>query len=82
MKFANSVKVRSEKFGSVVFETLRERVFVSNSAGADILKLVDDGKTKEEIVAELSDKYDGNENTIKNDIAEYFACLEQNNLLA
>ncbi|MBI2091589.1 MAG: PqqD family protein [Deltaproteobacteria bacterium] len=82
MKFANSVKVRSEKFGSVVFETLRERVFVSNTTGADVLKLIEDGKTKEEIIADLSAKYDGNESTIKNDIAEYFACLEQNNLLA
>jgi hypothetical protein len=39
MQFEKHVKVRQEKFGSVMFETLREKIFVTNETGAEILRL-------------------------------------------
>lgn len=82
MVFARHVKVRNEKFGSVVFETLKEKVYVTNKTGADILKLLEDKKTKEEIITLLAKEYEADPQTVENDVRDYIACLRQNNILA
>ncbi|MDP2933800.1 MAG: PqqD family protein [bacterium] len=82
MGFTRHVKVRNEKFGSVIFETLKEKVYVSNQPGADILKLLGENKTEDEIVNLLAKKYAGDPVTVKNDVKEYISGLKQNNLIA
>ena len=39
MDFTKYTKVRNEKFGAVVFDTLNEKVFVTNESGDEILRL-------------------------------------------
>ena len=58
MIFPKYVKVRQERFGAVVFDTLKEKVFVSNPTGAGILCLLSEGKSIQDICEELSNGYD------------------------
>ncbi len=44
MNFTEHVKIRSEKFGTVIFETLTEKIFITNETGAEILQLIEQGK--------------------------------------
>lgn len=81
MEFAKHVKIREEKFGVAIFDTLREKVFVTNNQGADILRLVRDGKSREEIVEALVNEYDGDRKTIRNDATSFINHLVKNNLL-
>ena len=50
MEFKKHVKIRDEKFGSVIFETLREKVYVTNETGSNILQLIKQGKDKQSII--------------------------------
>jgi len=58
MIFPKYVKVRQERFGAVVFDTLKEKVFVSNPTGAGILRFLGEGKSIQDICEELSKGYD------------------------
>jgi len=58
MVFQKYVKVRQERFGAVVFDTLKEKVFVSNQTGAGILRLLGEGASIHDICEELSKGYD------------------------
>lgn len=81
MKLAKHVKIREEKFGTVIFDTLKEKVFVVNKQGADILRLAGDGKSREEIVEALVNEYDGNPEAMRNDAKSFINQLVGNNLL-
>ena len=50
MNFTEYVKIREEKFGSVIFDTLKEKVFVTNDTGKDILNFLQQGYSIEEII--------------------------------
>lgn len=81
MELAQHVKIREEKFGVVIFDTLREKVFVTNKQGADILRLMMDGKSQDEIVRALMDEYDGGHEAIRNDVRNFIDLLGKNDLL-
>ena len=80
MEFATHVQVRQEKFGAVVFETLAEKVFVANETGAEILRLLEQGKSPEEIIAELTENYDADPATIKRDLEQFVSSLKDNQI--
>lgn len=81
MQFAEHVQVRPEKFGAVVFETLSEKVFVANKTGAEILLLLQQGKTLSEIVAHLFQEYDSPYEIIKKDVENFITSLTNHGLL-
>lgn len=81
MEFEKHVKVRREKFGVVVFETLREKVFVTNETGAEIFHLLEEGKEPDEIVAELAKEYNADPAIIKNDVDELISMLKDKEIL-
>lgn len=81
MKFTEHVKIREEKFGTVVFETLKEKVFVANEQGKDILDLLKKGCSVEEIVDDLSMTYSGDKTRIKEDITSFINQLKENNII-
>ena len=81
MEFEKHVQVRQEKFGAVVFETLREKVFVANETAAEILRLHQEGKSSDQIVAELAKSYDADPATIKADLGEFIAGLKDNGIV-
>ena len=81
MELEKHVQVRQEKFGAVVFETLREKVFVANETAAEIFRLHQEGKSAEQIVDELAENYDAEPATIKADVDEFMAGLKANGLV-
>lgn len=81
MNFAEHVKIRREKFGTVVFETMTEKIFVSDPVGADILELIEQGKDASEILSHLQSNYDGDGEAIRKDVDEFIDLLKSNNLV-
>lgn len=81
MNLAKHVKIREEKFGTVIFDTLREKVFVVNKQGADTLRLVLDGKSKKQTVEELKQNYHSSGEAISKDVTSFIDCLVENKLL-
>ena len=78
---AKHVKTREEKFGAVIFDTLREKIFVVNKQGKDILRYLLEGKSRKEIVEALMRTYNGSRETITSDVADFIDQLVNNNLL-
>lgn len=82
MEFGKHVQVRNEKFGSVVFETLKEKVFATNESGKEILALLKENKSPAEIVDTLCANYSNSDRqTIENDVAEYIKALVERSIL-
>ncbi len=81
MEFEKHLKVRQEKFGAVVFETLREKVFVTNETGGEILRLLEKGKEIEDVIADLADDYDCGPDVIEGDVKEFILKLKESGLI-
>lgn len=82
MEFKKHVQVRKEKFGTVIFETLKERVFVTNETGSDIVQLVKDGKKANEIINELALIYGTSAEAIAGDVNCFLENMVQQEVLA
>lgn len=81
MNLAEHVKVREEKFGSVIFDTLKEKVYVTNETGKDILVLLKEGNTTEEIIDSLAEKYNEDKALMKRDVKDFIDALLKNRLV-
>lgn len=85
MKFEKHVKVRQEKFGAVVFETLREKVYVTNETGSEILRFLEEGKEPEDVIAELANNYSDDPEIdpkiIERDVKEFIWSLKDSGII-
>lgn len=81
MKFDKHVQIREEKFGTVIFETLREKVFVTNCTGADIIRSLQGERSSEEVVKELAMTYGTDASVIAADVNAFIEQLKQNQVL-
>ena len=81
MNFTEHVKIREEKFGTVIFETLKEKVFVTNEIGKHILDLLQKEKPVENIIEILTDSYNAQLETILKDVTIFISQLKDNNIL-
>ena len=81
MEFTKHVQVREEKFGTVIFETLKEKVFVTNPTGAEIVKLLQEKKSQTEIVQELAKTYNTTEPEIATDVNQFIDNLVKNEVI-
>ena len=82
MEFKKHVQVRKEKFGTVIFETLKEKVFVTNSTGADIVERLKEKKTPDAIITELAAQYSTDKEAIADDVNSFINNLIQQEVLA
>jgi len=82
MNFTEHTKIRKEKFGTVVFDTLTEKIFITDQIGGEILHLIRQGKGLTEIVNVLGDSYDGDKQLIEKDICEFVNQLKSNNIVS
>ena len=80
MNFTEHTKIRKEKFGTVVFDTLTEKIFVTDEIGAEILQLIEEGKDLLQIISVLCGSYDGDGQTIEKDVIEFTNRLKSNNI--
>ncbi len=82
MNFTEHTKIRKEKFGTVVFDTLTEKIFITDQIGGDILQLIEQGKDLPEMLSVLGDNYDGDRQTIKKDVVEFTDQLKSDNIVS
>ena len=82
MKFTDHTKIRKEKFGTVVFDTLTEKIFITDQIGGEILHLIEQGKDLPDIVSALGESYDGDEQSIKKDVVEFTEELKSNKIIS
>ena len=82
MNFTEHTKIRKEKFGTVVFDTLTEKIFITDQTGGEILQLIEQGKDLSEILNVLGDNYNGDTQTIKEDVVEFTNQLKLNNIIS
>ncbi len=80
MNFTEHVKIRNEKFGTVIFETLSEKIFVTNESGGKILQLIEQGKDAPHIVAELQNIY-VHDSPIEKDVNDFIGHLKENEFI-
>ena len=82
MEFKKHVRIRKEKFGTVIFETLKEKVFVTNPTGAEIVERLKDKKTPDTIITELAEQYGVDACAIADDVNCFIASLVRQEVLA
>ena len=82
MNFTEHTKLRKEKFGAVVFDTLTEKIFITDQIGGEILQLVEQRKDLPEILSTLGDSYDGDKQMIEKDVVEFIGQLKSNNIVS
>ena len=81
MNFTEHTKIRKEKFGTVIFDTLTEKIFITDHIGSEILQLIEQGKDLPEIVGELRGIFDADKQTIEKDAVDFTEQLRSNNLI-
>ncbi len=81
MKFTEHTKIRKEKFGTVVFDTLTEKIFISDEIGGEILQLIDQQKDLPEIVSALESQFAGDRDAIEKDVVEFTDELKENKII-
>ncbi len=82
MRFSTHVQWRDEKFGAVLFDTLSEKVYVTNETGRDILPLIEKGLDAGEIVDGLMTDYQAEPDRIRADVNAFLAELRSAKLVA
>ena len=82
MNFTEHTKIRKEKFGTVVFDTLTEKIFITDLIGGDILQLIEQGKDLPEILSVLGGNYDGDNQMVEKDVVEFVEQLRSNNIIS
>ena len=81
MNFTEHTKIRKEKFGTVVFDTLTEKIFITDRIGSEILQLIKQGKDLPQVVSELSEAFEGDRQIIEKDVIEFTDQLKSNNII-
>ncbi len=82
MNFTEHTKIRKEECGTVVFDTLTEKIFITDQVGGEILQLIEQGKDLPEMLSVLGDNYDGDRQTIKKDVVEFTDQLKSDNIVS
>ena len=81
MEFSAHVKARKEKFGTVIFDTLTEKIFITNETGGEILELIGEGKDLEALLGQLKDSYCIDEGQIEKDVSDFIEHLKLNKFI-
>lgn len=82
MNFSQNVQWRSEKFGAVIFDTLNEKVYVTNETGDEILRLLEQGLEPATVGEKMEGKYSGDRVQMESDVVRFVTELESLGLLA
>jgi hypothetical protein len=81
MEFPKHVKWRDEKFGAVIFDTLSEKVYVTNETGRNILRMIEEGLEVSGFTERLLYGYAGDEAQVRGDVETFVTGLESAGLL-
>jgi hypothetical protein len=78
MKLKNTVALSESGF---IFNAARGESYTANPIGMDILNLLQQGLSKEEIHRKLIDTYEVDAATLEKDISDFLQMLQKNNLV-
>jgi hypothetical protein len=81
MEFEKHVKVRQEKFGAVVFETLREKVFVTNGTGSEIISSLKSHDQISDVIDALAERHNCSSEEIKGDVEDFVIKLTEHGII-
>ena len=81
MNLTEHTKIRKEKFGTVVFDTMTEKIFITDQVGSEILQLIKQGKNLPQIISELGEIFDGDRQSIEKDVIEFTNQLKTSNII-
>ena len=82
MNLTEHTKIRKEKFGTVVFDTLTEKIFITDQIGGEILQLIEQGMDLPQILSTLNDNYEGDSQELEADVLEFTDQLKANNIVS
>ncbi len=82
MNLTEHTKIRKEKFGTVLFDTLTEKIFITDEIGSEILQLVEQGKDLSQMVSELCEVFEGEGQIIEKDVIEFTEQLKSDNIIS
>ncbi|MCK5174539.1 MAG: PqqD family peptide modification chaperone, partial [Planctomycetes bacterium] len=63
------------------FDTLTEKIFISDEIGGEILQLIDQQKDLPEIVSALESQFAGDRDAIEKDVVEFTDELKENKII-
>jgi hypothetical protein len=81
MQLAKYVKFRTEKFGSVLFETRSEKVFTLNPTATAVVREIEAGGDEAAITARLRDRFEDRDGAIGREVAALIAELRKRGLV-
>ncbi len=81
MNLTEHTKIRKEKFGTVVFDTLTEKIFITDQIGGEILELIEQGMAIPDIVETLAGDFADGREVIEKDIVEFTEQLKVGNII-
>jgi hypothetical protein len=82
MNLTEHTKIRKEKFGTVLFDTLTEKIFVTDEIGSEILRLIEQGEDLSQMVGELCEAFDGDRQIIEKDVIEFTDQLKSDKIIS
>lgn len=81
MHLAKYVKFRTEKFGSVLFETRSEKVFTLNPTATAVVREIEAGGDEAAIMARLKVRFEDRDRAIEHEVPALIADLRQRGLV-
>jgi hypothetical protein len=81
VQLAKYVKFRTEKFGSVLFETRSEKVFTLNATATAVVREIQAGGDERAITARLKDLFEDPDGAIEREVVALIADLRQRGLV-
>lgn len=81
MELFPHVKIRQEQFGVVVFDKEKEKFFVADEVGKDVLAAIQNAQTVDDAVQQLSQKYETSRELIKRDVLSFLEQLRRAGLM-
>jgi hypothetical protein len=65
-----------------VFDTLTEKLLITDEIGGEILQLIEQGKHLSKIVSELDETFHGDSQMNEDDVIEFIDQLKSNNIIS
>lgn len=82
MNLTEHTKIRKEKFGTVLFDTLTEKIFITDEIGSEILQLVEQSKDLPQVINELCETFDGDRQIIEKDVIAFTEQLKSEKIIS
>lgn len=81
MKLLPQIKIREEQFGLLIFDKEREKFFITDEVGKNVLAAIESTTSIDEAVEQLSLQYEATGEVIKQDVISFIEEMIQAGLM-